>query len=167
MQATLPTIAPDSPQWKVLSIHGILLDYGVGVGSATDYKPVDPALWGKDHLTTLVYCEGRAVDAFGTLQDARMRTDVRVHPLLSSQRTDKNYPTILRAGIKLDFHDDWSCLADLVLYGLVELNLQRVVSLTDLGWKWAGVLRRYMAETTTIVNGRNFENFHPSALGLL
>lgn len=91
--------------------------------------------WGRDHMSTLVYVETRAVDHSGQLMVAHLRDGVK-------------YPTRLKDS-ELIGHTDWHCLDDLEEAGLLINNgtgINRVYSLTDEGWKVAGLERRRRAE---------------------
>ena len=93
------------------------------------YIPIER--WGKDHFGTLLYIESRVVDFRGKIAPAHMRTGAR-------------YPTYLRDG-QLENHDDWDCLTDIEAAGLARYE-NDCVSLTDEGWRVAGLLRRHRAE---------------------
>ncbi len=134
--------------------------------------------WGKDHWSTLAYAEARCVDHKGVLHNAHMRTHGSRHPLLMARGfgtagDGSQYPTIHKDGELAD-HDDWDCLHDLALAGLLNIirphedalwivpvgsrgpikhlgNLQTkalmvMVSLTELGFQVAGDLREHMAK---------------------
>jgi hypothetical protein len=130
-----------------------------------DGKPVPPELWGKDHLTTLLYVETVCTDRGGIAEAARMRQwsgrvlrgDVsHARPCFS----DKDYPTRLRNGDELTEHDDWDCVEDMVQAGLIlwgGTGILPVLKLTDKGWALAGVLRRYIAEGGSSVSGFSVE----------
>lgn len=107
--------------------------------------------WGKDHNTTLLYAETRAVDHKGWLpvNDPHMRMDRR-------------YPTRLHNGVEVHGHTDYDCLTDAqaagfltydedeVPEGVRESSVQGkgpgVVSFTDEGWTYVHNLRRQRAE---------------------
>jgi hypothetical protein len=102
-----------------------------------DGKPVPIERWGKDHLSTLLYCESRAVDHEGRLDTRHMRAAA------------SKYPTRLAGGDELVGHDDYDCIADMEKAGLIEnlgTGLYPAVRLTPYGWIVAGALRRYRAE---------------------
>lgn len=117
--------------------------------------------FGKDHWSVLVYIETRVVDFKGLLDRNHMRTDIERHPRLvgpSQIQTDsRKYSTRLKNGA-LDDHDDWDCVEDLTVAGLVEMSTIEIVAetkfkLTDFGWKIAGQLRRHLAE------GHSYQTF--------
>ena len=89
--------------------------------------------WGKDHLSTLVYAESRAVDHRGRLDDKHMRVS-------------REYPTRLHNGVTVVGHTDYDCLADAQKAGFLTYEEDGVVELTESGWLFVGKLRRNMAE---------------------
>jgi hypothetical protein len=90
--------------------------------------------WGKDHLSTLVYAETRAVDHNGILDDKHMRVSI-------------SYPTRLNNGVTVQGHTDYDCLMDAEAAGLVILDPEKNhVRFTDAGWDFVGKLRRRRAE---------------------
>ncbi len=125
--------------------------------------------WGKDHWTTLMYLEHCAVDEGGVLDKQRMRCNPRLHRELanispmSGVVDGSKYPTSLRNGETIAPHDDWSCVEDMVAYGLVEVevdyNMEKraregafghadaVVTLTDEGRALANQLRELKSKT--------------------
>lgn len=117
---------------------------------------IAPERWGRDHWTTLLYAESRAVDYNGVLDNRHMRCSSRLHrPFAHSASKAVAPPTRLLNGEQAN-HDDWSCLEDMVAAGMVEVHhaansggigKARVV-LTDLGWRIAHQLRRHRAEAT-------------------
>lgn len=80
-----------------------------------------PAVWGKDHFSTLAYLETCAVDHSGSVSNARLRCDERLHPAVVDRLPveARDYPTILRGGKLQAGHDDWSCIEDFVAAGLL------------------------------------------------
>lgn len=105
--------------------------------------------WGRDHNSTLLYAETRAVDHRGWLpyDDPRMRMDRR-------------YPTRLNNGVEVHGHTDFDCLADAQAAGLLTYDDNAVpegstsgkvlrhpglVVFTDEGWIYAAELRRKKA----------------------
>lgn len=125
-----------------------------------DYVPMEK--WGKDHWSTLAYLETVVVDHRGRIDNRKMRTDPRLHREFYSQPpgmsiSESGYPTRLKDGEKLEDHDDWSCLEDMVKKGLVrawfcekksdsffDKSFARV-ELTEFGWRVAHSLRRHRA----------------------
>lgn len=95
---------------------------------------VPESLWGKDHRTTLLYAEVRAVDYRGKLDPRHMRED------------GVKYPTYLKDGVQLSQHNDWDCLDDAQHEGLILVRNRSEVELTDKGWEYIGKLRRARAE---------------------
>jgi hypothetical protein len=129
--------------------------------------PVVPvAQWGRDHWSTLLYFESRAVDYKGLIDNEKMRTNARLHrKLLGNAQmrlgmTGEKYPTHLRDGSTLDHHDDWSCAQDMMAHGLIERIVEGDskpgaffgggtvrIKLTDLGWRVASTIRRDRANS--------------------
>ena len=100
------------------------------------YEFIPEELWGRDHHSTLMYVETRAVDYSGRLDDRHMR---------SGPDTVTKYPTRLKDGSTIAGHDDYDCLRDAEALGLLVLQ-DRHVKLTDAGWAYVGGLRRAKAE---------------------
>jgi|SRR5579859_2931126 len=98
--------------------------------------------WGKDHLSTLLYAETRAVDHSGILEEDDPR-----------MRVSRKYPTRLHNGVTVEGHTDYDCLLDAQTEGLLTYQNERV-KFTNAGWQFIGQLRREMAE----------RNYVPSAL---
>lgn len=133
-----------------------------GVINVTPVTPVSK--WGRDHWSTLLYIETRCVDYAGKLDNQHMRTDPRVHRKLLGDAQARfggvgRHSTRLRNGDEIDSHDDWSCVEEMVAYGLVEVVSERDrcpgqpftggevrVRLTDLGWRVTHQIRRDRAE---------------------
>lgn len=99
---------------------------------------IPPDKWGKDHKSTMLYAETRAVDYRGQLPEAdpRMRLD------------GHKYPTRLLDGMEVLGHDDYMCLQDAQAAGFLTYEAG-IVRLTDAGWEYAGKLRRERAERST------------------
>ncbi len=129
---------------------------------------VDIGRWGKDHWSTLAYLECRAVDNKGMINNLQMRCDSRLHRHFAHVETmgmtdGGKYPTLLQGGIKLEKHDDWSCLEDMVEENLLKVefrgnakfpneifgNMEARVELTDLGKQVSGMLRTHKASGGT------------------
>lgn len=106
--------------------------------------------WGKDHNTTILYAETRAVDHEGWLpyDDPRMRVDRR-------------YPTRLHNEVEVHGHTDFDCLLDAQAAGLLTYDENAVpegattsrvldhpglVTFTAAGWTYVNNLRRKRAE---------------------
>lgn len=123
-------------------------------------KPVPMAEFGKDHWSTFAYIETRCVDHGGVPDVRHMRCDASRHPQFAHAPGGTKYPTILKAGRKLANHDDWDCLDDCELLGLLEncgTPLHRAYALTPLGRTVAGRLRQHKAA------GGSFASFVPEA----
>lgn len=121
--------------------------------------------FGKDHWSVFAYLETLCVEAkddLGRIQGNRMRCNTETHPMLSGGiKWSDNYSTRLKgffdfedkndhqkavdAGLKINGHDDWDCLDDLVDSGLMDYAslANRVVMITALGSKVAGLLRQH------------------------
>jgi hypothetical protein len=126
-------------------------------------RPIVPAFWGKDHVSTLLYLESRAVDHGGEIDGRQMRTDANVHPHLAHDLG--RYPTRLYGGLEAVDHDDWSCCEDLAAVGLlssVGTGLHPRYVLTDLGWRVVSAVRRARAE-----GGRAFDPMRRAMLAIL
>lgn len=114
-----------------------------------DEKPrVGIEQFGADHWSTFAYIETRTVDHKGVPNIPHMRCDADLHPQFAhSGTTGKKYPTRIKGG-ELENHDDWSCLDDFELLGLLEnkgTGFNRVYKLTALGRLVAAQLRAYKA----------------------
>lgn len=128
-----------------------------------DYKicgVIDPRLWAKDHLTTLLFLEAHLTDlgVFWARPNERMRThpstfgqEVEVSP--NSRRRDipcGDAPTKLVDGLEVPEHDDWSCLWDMGALGLLSYHPEQErtggryfqIKLTSTGDELAAELRR-------------------------
>lgn len=132
-------------------------------------------MFGKDHWSTLAYCECCCTDnagkGFGTLARNRMRCNKERHPLLSAGLSwSDNYSSCLKGidvkdtpeqalekGTRLRGHDDWDCLDDLEAAGLIEIIslINCAVKMTDKGNEVAAKLRAHKA------NGGRFIDFQP------
>jgi hypothetical protein len=138
--------------------------------------------WGKDHWSTLAYLETRIVDHKGRIAHDHMRCHAGRHPaMLHAKRRARlfgvgdgsQYPTKLRDGELAD-HDDYDCLDDMIVAGLVtatmppapagtlvtglveaELMTRATYALTPLGQAIAGQLRAHKG------NGGNWRTFTP------
>lgn len=124
----------------------------------TKSVPLDQ--FGKDHWSTFAYIECRAVDDGGAPNIKHMRCDKDRHPQFAHAGCDNGvkYPTIAKTG-KIENHDDWDCLDDCEVLGLIEnmgTNLNRSYKLTTLGQTIAAQLRKYKAD------GGNFGTFVPT-----
>lgn len=104
--------------------------------------------WGADHWSTFAYIETRIVDHKGCPNIPHMRCDGDLHPQFAhGGTTGKKYPTRYKGG-ELKDHDDWSCLDDCELIGLLEnkgTGMNRVYKLTALGRLVAAQLRAHKA----------------------
>lgn len=98
-------------------------------------KNIPMEVWGKDHRSTIMYAETRAVDHSGRISHAHMRSD------------GSNYPSTLADGTRLENHNDYDCLRDAEAAGLLRFA-EGVVEFTDAGWAYAQGLRRARAERT-------------------
>lgn len=118
-----------------------------------DRKPIPSARWGKDHWSTFMYLETRAVDHRGSIDLRHMRT---APGGLRRQPVPGDYPTKLNDG-ELYGHDDWDCAEDLEHEGLVEnvgTGLNPLYRLTDRGWIVANLIRRHRAEGLPVAEFR-------------
>lgn len=124
-----------------------------------DAPPVVPVSdFGKDHWSTFAYIECCVVDCKGILNNGRMRCIKNRHPFYDHGHDASACPTLLK-GAELRNHDDWDCVDDLIVAGLVEAvgsTMNPVFALTDLGRKVAAELRAHKAR------GGNFASFVPA-----
>ncbi len=143
----------------------------------TDIVPM--RYWGKDHWSALLYLEHCAVDNGGEIDKRKMRCNPRLHRELANMSPlsgvvdGSKFPTRLREGETIAPHDDWSCVEDLVAYGLVEVEVDHdmqkrvnegpfgyataVASLTDEGRALAADLREL--KSTTDFTVKDLEGF--------
>lgn len=110
--------------------------------------------WGKDHNSTLIYAETRAVDYSGWLpqNDQHMRVS-------------REYPTRLHNDVQVNGHTDYDCLKDAEAAGFLTYDENAmpknlvpervrakggpgVVRFTDEGWAYVHNLRRKRAEAS-------------------
>jgi hypothetical protein len=120
-------------------------------------KPIPMEEFGKDHWSTFAYLEIRCVDHGGEIERKHMRCDSDRHPQFAHSGSTTKYPTHTKKG-EVKNHDDWDCLDDCELLGLIEntgTDLHRVYTLTALGWSVAAQLRQHKAD------GNNFHSFLP------
>lgn len=100
-----------------------------------DIPFIEPARFGSDHYSTLLFIETRCVDHGGNMAGTapHMRWNPRRHRLLGQigQRNpsgmdrvwNPQYSTRLKGGEQpYDGHDDWDCLEDLIQCGWVAIN---------------------------------------------
>lgn len=97
----------------------------------TGFVPME--MWGKDHRSTIIYAETRAVDYGGVLDRRHLRQD------------GDAYPSYLTNGTQLKGHTDDDCLRDAEHAGLLHFA-NNAVEFTDAGWKYVNKLRREKAE---------------------
>src|SRR5271156_4013787 len=122
-------------------------------------KAIPMEEFGKDHWSTFAYIETLVVDGIGEPRRERMRCDADRHPFFAHAQFKDTFPTRTKKG-EVKNHDDWDCLDDCEVVGLIEnkgTGLDRVYKLTALGWKIASQLRQHKA------NGGNFHGFEPKA----
>ena len=120
--------------------------------------------WGRDHMTTLLYLETRAVDARGVVGLDQMRCNPARHPGLVGPISSRcavavgKNPTRLRGGVEVAGHDDWDCFNDLQDEGLViwtGTGTNPVVIVTPAGFALVSRLRQHRAA------GKKIEEFIP------
>ena len=136
-----------------------------------DYVPGTD--WGQDHWSTFAYLETRAVDGKGIIDNTKMRCNARLHREFANTGRGipidgAKYPTLLAGGVKLEKHDDWSCLEDMVAAGLVKAFYRRKsyaaafghseakVEFASTGLAAAAALRKHKAQ------GGSFRDFRYS-----
>ena len=100
-------------------------------------EPIPEDLWGRDHISTLLYVETRCVDQRGKLCLEHLRKD------------GYKYSTRLANGVHLVGHTDLNCIDDFETAGLIEnrgTGINPLLKMTDKGWEKAHTLRRERAE---------------------
>jgi hypothetical protein len=122
--------------------------------------------FGKDHWSLLAYVGCRVVDNEGTINNEHLRCHPERHPHYVGWRRaehggmwDVKYSTRLagffetegedQLNYRLDDHDDWDCLQDLEIAGLIKIHgtgLHPLVALTKYGHKIEARLRRHKAD---------------------
>lgn len=109
--------------------------------------------FGRDHWSVFGYIETRIVDHGGVPRNAHLRCIHRRHPFFAHEGGDASRePTRLRAGRQLADHDDWDCLDDLEVAGLLEnvgTGVHPVFRLTNYGREIAGKLRGHRGQGGT------------------
>lgn len=90
--------------------------------------------WGRDHNSTLLYAETRAVDYDGKLPEGDPH-----------MRVSREYPTRLHNSVQVHGHTDYDCLKDAEAAGFLTYEYG-VVRFTDEGWTYVAGLRRQRAE---------------------
>jgi hypothetical protein len=135
-----------------------------------EYVPI--AEWGQDHWSVFAYLETAVVDHRGVINNVKMRCNARLHRIFANLgfggqvRNGAAYPTLLKGGVLLERHDDWSCLEDMIAAGLMQSWFYDTgakmlgsgvarVEFTDLGWTLAGQVRAHRGK------GGNYANFVP------
>jgi hypothetical protein len=112
----------------------------------TDAVPIRH--WGRDHWSTLAYV-GQRQEHKGNMRVEHMRCDPSIHPGLAHRGSRGNpAPTRLKGGTTIQPHDDWSCIDDMELEGLVTVEgtgIAPIVILTDKGWQLWFQLQRHIA----------------------
>ena len=131
---------------------------------------IPPALWGKDHYSTLTYIETRCVESINGVGSPKIRqiqTNFNRHPYFDNshpaigQHIDgADYPIRLKDGIELagPLYDEWDVLDDLERWGLIEnvgTGFQRVYRFLDEGNRIVGQLRAHKTR------GGNYADFVP------
>lgn len=89
--------------------------------------------WGRDHNSTLLYAETRAVDQGGRLSEDDPH-----------MRTSRQYPTRLHNAVEIHGHTDYDCLTDAEAAGFLTYE-DGIVSFTEDGWTYVHNLRRRKA----------------------
>lgn len=109
--------------------------------------------FGRDHWSTFAYIETCVVDCGGRVAKERMRCIHKRHLFFAHRGGDASaYPTRLRGGRKRNEHDDWDCLDDIEVAGLIEnigTGLNPIFLLTDFGREVAGKLRGHKGQGGT------------------
>lgn len=91
--------------------------------------------WARDHNSTLLYAESRAVDHGGKLK----ATDPHM-------RVSRMHPTRLNNGVEVHGHTDYDCLTDAQAAGFLTYDEDtEIVTFTEDGWTYVHALRRKRA----------------------
>lgn len=105
--------------------------------------------FGQDHWSTFGYIETRIVDHKGVPNKLHMRCNHSRHPAFAHEGGDAvRYPTRLRGDAVKPGHDDWDCLEDCELAGLLEnvgTGINPMYALTNYGRQIASFLREHKA----------------------
>lgn len=118
---------------------------------------ISPKEWGRDHYSTLLFVKHCIENEDGKIDNERMRCNPRIHrQLLGKAQFDfgipvEEYPTRLKDGKIKEKHDDFSCLEDMVRFGIIEAkenhindnpfcNCVIIVSFTEKGAKYSHAL---------------------------
>lgn len=126
---------------------------------------IDPMKWATDHWILLYWAEKYAVGASGKVPTEKMRANAAKHAWLKSVDDFGMHATVLRSGEEVADYDDYDCLMDLAgadlltvlfpvdgptcipyVHQMGELRWGVKIELTPKGWKWAGFIRRWLAE---------------------
>jgi len=111
-----------------------------------------PEHWGYDHASLLLYVEDMHLDHHGQLNVDYVRTNRDSRPMEWAQRRDQDhqwrpgYGTRIAGGERpCTDHDDWDCLEDFRLAGLLDYNgaPEFQAALSDIGIEVAGELRKF------------------------
>lgn len=101
--------------------------------------PIPMEQFGRDHWSALLYAETCVVDGNGRVDHMKMR---------DKDRRGGPYPTRIKGGEVAD-HDDYDCLRDLALAGLMDVDFGShggaIVAFTDYGWQVVAALRKHRA----------------------
>jgi len=131
--------------------------------------PIPMEKFGKDHWSLLAYVGCRVVDNEGTINNEHLRCYPPRHPhyvgyrraMLDNVTWSDKYGTRLagffeaedgsedQRNYRLDDHDDWDCLQDLEIAGLVKIHgtgMFPLVALTDYGYKIEARLRKHKGD---------------------
>ncbi len=131
-------------------------------------KVIPMKQFGKDHWSTFAYVVTRCINHRGTIGKQHMRCDSDRHPQHFRTYIGKEvkYPTLLHGFFedntkKVNDHDDWDCLDDLVVAGLLfepkdkGTGLNPVYDVTEIGWIVSNQLDKHKA------GGKYFASFVP------
>lgn len=116
------------------------------------------ASFGRDHWSTFGYIETCVVDNGGVVDIRHMRCDSKRHPWIVhlGQEHGEPGPTRLKNGALVSGHDDWDCVDDLIMLGLLEnagTSANPVYKMTQRGDTVAAALRKHK------INGGTFATF--------
>ena len=111
--------------------------------------------WGRDHWSTFAYIETVCVDGFGAPELRKVQCNIGRHPELiyympmtGEPQDGTPYPIRLADGETVQDYDEWDCIDDMVVEGLllpIGSGLTPRFKMTDKGMEWAGRIRAHKA----------------------
>lgn len=109
---------------------------------------IEPVRWGRDHFSTLVYAETRAVDFQGVLHANHLRTNSDKRPFGNGAGWNDKYSTRLANGEIVAGHDDIDVLEDLEAAGLLTIVslVNRTIKMKPKGIRLAHQVRYHLIQ---------------------